>query len=211
MQRTAAKCLATTIISAKSSGFGDGTYLSVGRRSSLLLPLLALRQALLLKHGDKPTRRKTKKSDRSGPMCRSKLPQRPHLMTRVYPAFSLRSRTWGQTPAYRMFISSPVTVSGRGETPNIGYKGEDCAYITETAVGGLSLARTPFQERFGVGLSQAPRARAAVASGIYEVRAEILVCYRDVFNAVRHVRVCRRYFNGWDHTIPCDGEQDEHD
>jgi len=127
------------------------------------------------------------------------------------PGVLVKAENVGQTPAHQVYISSLVTITGRGDPLVKDRKGEDCAYITETATGGLSLGRKPFEERFGVGLSKTKLAQATVASGIYEVRADILVCYRDVFNAVRHVRACRRYFNGWNRTITCQGEQDEHD
>lgn len=104
-----------------------------------------------------------------------------------------------------------ITASGRGDPRPQGVPDGDCDFITRANSGGLTLARNPNKGRHGVDLNAAERGRVAVASGAYEVRASILACYRDVFDAVRSVRMCRRSFNGWNRTIPCNGEQDEHD
>ena len=126
------------------------------------------------------------------------------------PGMALTVENVGQTPAYRVHILPIVSIRGGDDPPTQGWPAGDCEHITATAAGGRSLARVPINERYGVGPSRTEQARAAVASGPYEVRADIEVCYRDVFDTVRHVRMCRRYFGGWTRTIPCRGEQDEH-
>ena len=128
------------------------------------------------------------------------------------PGVLITAENVGQTPAYSVQISALVAIIGRGDPPIKGHTKDDCAYIVKNT-GGLSLARKPFEQRFGAGLdrNQTTLAQTAVASGIYEVRADVSVCYRDVFGVVHAIQVCRRYFNEWNRTIPCQGEQDQYD